>query len=81
MKRWKKWAIVLWAGWIAFFCVLELITGVDPAHDVPMLTQFTVRFIPWWITMPLLLWLVIHFGKRYASPAYKKWLKNGGAGA
>jgi len=71
---------MLWALWICFFCLYELFAGIEHKKDIPMLTQFTVRFIPWWVTLPLIFWLFLHFSTRYFSPAYIKWLKAGGAG-
>jgi hypothetical protein len=45
-----------------------------------MLTQVTVRYIPWPFTLAFIVWLFVHFAVRYFNPAYIQWLKSGGAG-
>ena len=80
MKEWNTWGVMLW--FILFFIVLayEIWAGVNNGHRSPMLTQVVVRYIPWPFTMGFIVWLFYHFAVRYASPAYKAWLRGGGAG-
>jgi hypothetical protein len=73
--HWRLWPTLYWVAWLAFFCFWEAYAGFDKKHDVPMLTQATVRYVRWWITMPFLTWLWIHFAVRYANPRYIEWLK------
>jgi hypothetical protein len=68
---WSK--AYIW-GWVAILLVLafyEFWAGWGPQKHTPMLTQVTVKFVPWWATMSFLTWLWLHFCIRYASPAYK----------
>jgi len=65
-------------GWIAILTILagyELwgVLGQDPY--TPPLTQVTCRWVPWWVTLPFLTWLWLHFALRYANPAYLKSLR------
>jgi hypothetical protein len=43
----------------------ELIAVLDGSEATWPLTTVTITYVPWWATMPLLFWLVYHFGKRY----------------
>jgi hypothetical protein len=71
---------MLW--FILFFvCVsYEVWAGINHGARSPMLTQVVVRYIPWPFTMAFIVWLFCHFAVRYASPAYRAWLRSGGAG-
>ncbi len=71
---------MLWFLWIVYFLGYELFTDVERKKDLPMLTQAVVRYIPWYWTLGLILWLFVHFASRYFSPAYIEWLRSGGAG-
>lgn len=77
--NWKFWPCMYWLFWFVGFAVWETYGGVEKmgAKDIPMLTQVTVRYVPWWVTMPALTWLFIHFAVRYANPAYIALLKTG----
>ena len=62
-------------GWIA---ILTILAGYElyavffgHKYDVP-LTWVTVRYVPWWVTLPFLVWLLVHFALRYANPNYLK---------
>lgn len=79
-KQWSTFGTMAWAFWLVFFLCYELFTGIEHKKDIPMLTQFTVRYIPWWVTLPVIAWLFIHFAMRYFNPTYIDWLRNGGAG-
>ena len=76
--RWNFFATFYWVVWVFAFVFWEAYAGSKDmgAKDVPMLTQAVVRFIPWWITMPFLTWLFIHFAIRYFNPSYIHWLRN-----
>jgi len=75
--NWSIRAIAFWVAWVLAFFFWETVAGIDKmgARDIPMLTQVIVRYVPWWVTMPVLGWLVVHFGTRYFNPAYIAWLK------
>lgn len=77
---WSTPATMAW--FVLFFIVLayETYAGINPRHDIPMLTQVTVRYIPWPFTLTFIIWLFIHFARRYFNPAYVDWLRSGGAG-
>jgi hypothetical protein len=71
--RWDK---AFEFGWIAILCILtgyELFAVSQGKRSVyPPLTWMTVRYAPWWVTMPFLTWLWIHFATRYLDPNYLK---------
>ena len=77
--KWGFWPIFFWMAWVFAFVTWEAYAGYKGmgSGDVPMLTQAAVRFIPWWVTMPFLTWLWIHFVTRYFNPTYIQWLKTG----
>ena len=68
---WTFWRCMYWLFWALAFGVWELWAGLDKKHDIPMLTQAVVKYVPWWVTLPLLTWGFIHFAVRYFSPAYR----------
>lgn len=78
---WNTWGVMLW--FLLFFaCVsYEIYAGINHSQHTPMLTQVTVRYVPWPFTLGFIVWLFCHFAVRYANPKYIEWLKNGGAGA
>lgn len=80
MKHWNTWGVMGWFLWIALFLGYELFAGIERKRDIPMLTQAVVRYVPWYWTLGLLVWLFIHFATRYFNPTYVRWLKVGGAG-
>ena len=64
-----------------FICVgYEVFAGINHANRTPMLTQVVVRYIPWPFALGFIVWLFFHFLVRYCNPAYREWLRNGGAG-
>ena len=66
------------AGWIAIavgFAFYEFWAGYGTGKHTPMLTQVVVRYVPWWITLPFIVWLFVHFAVRYTNPNYINWLK------
>lgn len=77
--KWGFWPIAYWMVWVFAFMLWEAYAGFEGmgAKDVPMLTQATVRYVPWWVCMPFLTWLWIHFLVRYFNPHYVHWLKTG----
>jgi|GEM_PF-1992776 len=72
---WSKWAVWLW---VVILCCLggyefwDLLSG--DLHTPP-LTRVTVKFVPWWITLPFIAWLFYHFAVRYFSANYVSGLK------
>ena len=75
--KWEFWPIAYWIIWVFAFVLWETYAGFENmgAKDIPMLTQAVVRYIPRWITLPFLIWLLIHFTVRYFNPKYMEWLK------
>ncbi len=74
--KWNLIAILYWVAWLLGFIFWETAAGLDKMgnRDIPMLTQVVVRWVPWWVTIPFLTWLWIHFAVRYFNPVYKAWL-------
>lgn len=67
-------------GWVAIVLGLlfyEFWAGWGTGKHTPMLTQVTVRYCPWWVTMPFLTWLWLHFLLRYVSHSYRANLGTG----
>ena len=67
---WNKWWIVGWILILVGLAFYEFWSGWGTGKGTPMLTQVTVRYVPWYVTMPFITWLFIHFATRYANPAY-----------
>ena len=63
-------------GWVAILAILAGYELWAVAHgkksNDPPLTWLTIRYVPWWVTMPFLTWLWMHFAIRYANPNYLK---------
>ncbi len=71
-------AIFVWV-WVIILLALggyELFAILDGSLRTPPLTHVTVRYSPWWVTMPFLGWLFIHFLVRYINPSYIKALRD-----
>ena len=73
--NWDKAWVAGWVLILAGLAFYELWSGFGTGKATPMLTQVTVRYVPWWVTMPFLAWLFVHFATRYANPAYVAHLK------
>lgn len=61
-------------GWWAILAVLigyELYAVFFGNHVDPPLTAVARRHIPWYVLMPFLTWLWMHFARQYTYP---KWL-------
>lgn len=68
-KSWNKAAIAIWATWLAVFALVEWV-GLRVNGDGWMpLTQWTRRYVPWWVVMPGLTWLWLHGLITYLRPA------------
>ncbi len=77
----SKWGIafvILWVVILVALAAYEVYALVDGKDLTPPLTHVTVRYAPWWITMPFLGWLFVHFLARYADVDYVNWLKKAG---
>ena len=72
---WSKPWIVGWILILVGLAFYEFWSGFGTGKSTPMLTQITVRYVLWYVTMPFLTWLFIHFALRYANPAYIDKLK------
>lgn len=64
---WDRIYVTIWYALIAFVVILDLYTIIDRRSMTPTLTQVIVRDVPWWITMPFLGWMFLHFLFRYAG--------------
>lgn len=73
--KWNEYYIIGWIVILTSLAVWELYAVFTNSQDPP-LTQVTVRYVPWWITMPFIIWLFIHFLVRYINPAYIEKLKS-----
>lgn len=67
---WSKPWIIGWVLILVGLAFYEFWSGFGTGKTTPMLTQVAVRYCPWWVTMPFLTWLFIHFALRYTNPAY-----------
>ena len=59
-------------GWVAILGILityELYAVCTHSNDPP-LTDVTLKYIPWWLVMPFLTWLWLHFGTQYKYPSW-----------
>lgn len=62
------WDRVYVTGWyilIGLLALYELFAFLDGRDTTPTLTAVLVRETPWWVTMPFLVWAVVHLGSRY----------------
>lgn len=80
MHHWNTAGTMAW--FVLFFVSLgyEIWCGINHGQRTPMLTQVTIRYIPWPFTLGFIGWLFCHFAFRYFNPKYVEWLKSGGAG-
>lgn len=62
---WDRVWVSVWYALIASLVLYEAYSYLDGREATPPLTWVIVRETPWWVTMPFLVWLVIHFGSRY----------------
>ena len=55
-------------GWIAILAILagfELFALFHRDRETPTLTRTVITYVPWWVTLPFLSWLLLHFLLRY----------------
>lgn len=72
--KWATWAVVIWLVILGALFVNEMYALLGHnSKDMP-LTQLTVKYVPVWVTLPFLIWLLVHFSVRYFNPAYIKGL-------
>lgn len=55
----------MWYGIIGIILFVEAMMLLDSKTTTPPLTKVLVAETHWWVTMPVLVWLVIHFGSRF----------------
>lgn len=67
--NWDRVYVSVWYGLIALMLLLEVYSLVDRRSSTPALTEVIVREVPWWVTVPFLAWLFIHFTSRYLGRA------------
>jgi hypothetical protein len=73
--HWTRWWVIGWILIVTGLAFYEFWSGFGTGRHTPMLTHVTVRYVPWWITMPFLTWLFFHFLVRYTDPVYILWLR------
>lgn len=64
---WDRIYVWAWYTLVALVVLLEIYTILDRRTTTPPLTQVIVREVPWWVTLPFLGWLFLHFLIRYAK--------------
>ena len=68
--QWATWAKVIWVVILLALFGNEMYALLGGnAKDMP-LTQLTVKYSPWFVTLPFIVWLFIHFVVRYFNPTY-----------
>lgn len=68
--KWASWAVWIWIAILGTLFANEMYALLGGnAKDMP-LTQLTVKYSPWYVTLPFIGWLFIHFAIRYFNPAY-----------
>lgn len=68
--KWSTWAVVIWLVILGSLLGNELYALLGGnSKDMP-LTQLTVKYSPWYVTLPFIVWLFIHFAVRYFNPTY-----------
>jgi membrane-bound acyltransferase YfiQ involved in biofilm formation len=72
---WTKWHTLVWVFWLVFFLGYELWSLLDLDSRTPALTQATVCYVPWYVTLSFIGWLFYHFAVRYFNSAYVAHLK------
>ena len=64
---WDRVWVSVWYAFIAVMVLYELLSLLDNKHETPPLTHVLVNEVPWWVTLPFLAWLLIHFILAYAE--------------
>lgn len=63
--NWDRVWVSVWYSLIGILVVYEAMSIIDGRDTTPTLTQILVRETPWWITVPFLAWMLVHFASRY----------------
>lgn len=58
---WDRVWVTVWYVLIALLVAYELYSLADGRWETPPLTHVLVREVPWWVTLPVLAWLFVHF--------------------
>jgi hypothetical protein len=66
-STWKLWALGLWAVFGLGLIGYELWCVFSGDRDTPVLTRVVVNYVPWWVMIPFLCWLLVHFVRTYAQ--------------
>jgi hypothetical protein len=54
-----------WYVLIGLVLAYELWMYLDRDPSTPTLTDLIVKEVPWWVTIPFLVWILVHFASRY----------------
>ena len=69
-----NWSTFYVYGWVAILAALGAWEGYALLHGHkgydPPLTQLVTRYSPWWVTLPFIVWLFVHFAVRSSNAAY-----------
>jgi hypothetical protein len=57
--------VTAWYALIALVLLMEAYALLDGKSATPPLTQVLVREVPWWVTVPFLVWALVHLASRY----------------
>lgn len=72
---WSKLAVIGWVIILTVLAAYEIWCLVSGDPHTPPLTRVTIKYVPWYVTLPFLTWLLIHFIVRYFNPSYIKGLQ------
>jgi hypothetical protein len=59
-------------GWFAIIAAMAIYEIYTALHNsvAPTLTDVTLKYLPWWVIMPFLTWLWLHFAIQYKYPNF-----------
>jgi hypothetical protein len=72
VSQWKLWALLLWALWGLGLIGYELWCVITQDPETPPLTFVLVQYVPSWVLLPFLCWLLVHFASYYVVQIVKK---------
>lgn len=64
---WQRWVPTAWYAILGLLVLYEAWTQLDRNHRTPPLTRVMLNEVPWYVMMPVLTWLWVHFASRYAG--------------
>lgn len=67
---WSKAGVWAWVAILIALAGYECWALLSGDMATPPLTRVTIKYVPWYVTVPFLVWLLIHFAVRYSNHAY-----------